>query len=166
MSDEHDNQGENTMGVKSLLLACCVMLPQAPGPADDAVTRAVRDGFDGVSGYILKAAELVPADKYSYQPTKDVRTFGQMLAHIVDGYNYFCAAGAGKKVEWSDATEKGASDKATLTLKLKEATSACQATYSGKGQLPELIKNNEHSNLHYGNLVTYLRLLGLKPPSS
>jgi uncharacterized damage-inducible protein DinB len=134
--------------------------------APDGVVKAVRGGFDDVSGYILKSAEMVPPDKYGYQPTKEVRTLGQLLGHIVDGYTYFCAVAAGKKVEWSDATEKGATDKATLTQKLKQTTSACQATYSGKGQLAEMIRNNEHTNLHYGNLITYLRMLGLKPPSS
>jgi uncharacterized damage-inducible protein DinB len=132
----------------------------------DTVGKAVRDGFDAVSGYILKSADMVPPDKYGYQPTKEVRTLGQLLGHIVDGYAYFCTVAAGKKVEWSDTTEKGATDKTTMTQKLKQATGACQATYSGKGQLSELIKNNEHTNLHYGNLITYLRMLGLKPPSS
>jgi len=134
--------------------------------ASDDVAKTVRDGFDAVSGYILKSADLVPADKYSHQPAKDVRSFGQLLAHIVDGYNYSCAAGAGKKVEWSDATEKGATDKSALAGKLKQATAACQTIYGGKGQWSELIKNNEHTNLHYGNIITYMRTLGLKPPSS
>ena len=134
--------------------------------APDGVTKVVQGGFTDVSGYVLKAAEMVPAERYTYQPTKDVRTFGQMVAHIVDGYNYFCAAGSGTKIQWSDAAEKGATDKATLTGKLKQATTACQATYAGKAQLGELIKNNEHTNLHYGNLVTYLRMMGMKPPSS
>ena len=139
--------------------------PEAP-QSSDGVAKAVRDGFDTVSGYILKSADMVPPDKYSYQPTKEVRTLGQLLGHIVDGYAYLCTVASGKKVEWSDAIEKGPTDKPTLTQKLKQATAACQATYSGKGQLAELIKNNEHTNLHYGNLITYLRMLGLKPPSS
>ena len=161
------------MKFRNVLVAIAVLLAATAAPAQtaspqapDDVAKAVRDGFNTVSGYISKAAEMVPAERYTYQPTKDVRTFGQMVAHIVDGYNYFCAVGAGRKVEWSDATEKGATDKATITQKLQAASAACQSTYAGKGGLPELIKNNEHSNLHYGNLVTYLRMLGLKPPSS
>ena len=134
--------------------------------ADDEVAAAVRGGFNDVSGYLTKAADLVPADKYTYRPSKDVRTVGQMLAHVVDGYHYFCPTAAGQSVQWSDAVEKGATDKATLTQKLKEAIAACEPVYAGKSRLPDLIKNNEHTNLHYGNLVTYMRMLGLTPPSS
>ena len=152
-----------TLGVIGILLLSAGYA--AAQPAGDAA-KVVRSGFDEVSGHIMKAAELVPADKYTYQPTKDVRTFGQLLAHIIDGYNYFCAVGSGKKVEWSDAAEKGATDRATLTQKLKQATSGCQTVYGGSGNIGELIRNNEHTNLHYGNIITYLRMMGLKPPSS
>ena len=157
------------MKVRSTVLFLGVLVTISPAlaqtPGGD-VADAVRSGFSDVSGHIAKAAEMVPPDKYTYQPTRDVRTYGQLLAHIIDGYNYFCSVASGKKIEWSDATEKGTTDKATLTAKLSQATSACAAIYAGKNQLQELVRNNEHTNLHYGNMVTYLRMLGLKPPSS
>lgn len=155
------------MKFRSIALFLGLVMTAGPALAQGGdVTGAVRSGFSDVSGHIAKAAEMVPPDKYTYQPTRDVRTYGQLIAHIIDGYNYFCSVASGKKIEWSDVTEKGATDKATLTAKLKQATSACQAVYSGTGQLAELVRNNEHTNLHYGNVITYLRMLGLKPPSS
>ena len=143
----------------------------APAPAakpadDDAATEAIRRSFAEVSDYVTKAAALVPEDKYTYRPTESVRTFGQMVGHIADGYNYYCATAAGRKVQWSDATEKGSTDKATLVAKLEEATDACNAAHGGAGQAGPLVSNIAHSNLHYGNLVTYIRMLGLVPPSS
>jgi hypothetical protein len=69
-------------------------------------------------------------------------------------------------VEWSDAIEKGRTDKATLVQTLRQATEACNAAYAGGGQVRALIDNIGHTNLHYGNLITYLRMLGLTPPSS
>jgi uncharacterized damage-inducible protein DinB len=126
----------------------------------------MRKGFEEVSGWVTKAANLVPPDKYTYQPTKTVRTFGQQIGHIVDGYTYFCATAAGQKVQWSEATEKGSTDKTTLLQKLKQATDSCNAAYNGKSQAGQLIANIAHTNLHYGNIVTYMRMLGLVPPSS
>jgi hypothetical protein len=52
---------------------------------------ALRNGCGEVSGWVTKAADLAPADKYSYRPAPTVRTFGQQLAHIADSYNYYCA---------------------------------------------------------------------------
>lgn len=138
----------------------------APPGANDATMDALRRSFTEVSDYITKSADLVPADKYTYRPTESVRTFGQMIAHIADGYGYYCGNAAGRKVQWSDATEKGTTDKATLVQKLRQATDACNAAHSDTGLVPPLIGNIGHANLHYGNLITYIRMLGLVPPSS
>ena len=161
------------MKLRILLILCFLLVPAAssfaqttPEKSPDAAAE-MRNGFNEVSDWITKAAEMVPAEKYSYKPVDSVRTFGQLLAHVTDSYNYFCARGVGNKVEWSDAVEKGGTDKDTLLPKLKEAAGKCNAAYgSANGQLRPLFANIGHTNLHYGNIITYLRMMGLKPPSS
>jgi hypothetical protein len=140
--------------------------PPAPqhSEANDAAS-ALRKSFGEVSGWVTKAADLVPADKYNYRPTPGVRTLGQLIGHIADGYGYSCAQAEGRNTQWSDAIEKGATDKATLVSKLKQSLVTCDSAY-GHGQTGPLIENIAHTNLHYGNLVTYMRMLGLTPPSS
>lgn len=134
--------------------------------ADTKETSAMLGkGFAELSAWILKAAEIVPPDKYSYKPAPTVRTFGELLGHIADGSDYFCGRAAGRKVEWSDATAQGKTDKATVVPKLKAALEACSAAH-GTGNLGMLIANYGHANLHYGNMATYMRMLGLVPPSS
>ena len=161
------------MKLRILLSLCCLLLSTASGFGQSApektpdVSTEMRNGFNEVNGWVTKAAELVPADKYNYRPVDTVRTFGQLIAHITDSYNYFCANGVGNKVEWSDAIEKGATDRDTLLPKLKEAVGRCNAAYnSGNAQLRPLFVNVGHTSLHYGNIITYMRMLGLKPPSS
>ena len=136
----------------------------APTPAADA-NAAVAKQFAQVSGWILKAAELVPPDRYSYRPIGTVRTFGQLIGHIADAHNYECGRAAGRQVEWSDAIEKGPTDKATLLRKLEQSVDGCVGI-QGRGQIEPLIAIVGHSSLHYGNVVTYMRLIGLVPPSS
>src|SRR5688572_31402016 len=137
----------------------------AQQPEAKQTGAALGKAFAELSGWILKAAEMVPADKYSYKPVATVRTFGEQLGHIADGSNYFCGRSAGKKVEWSDANATGRTDRATVVPKLKEALNACIAAHES-GQLGMLIQNYAHVSLHYGNIVTYMRMLGLVPPSS
>jgi hypothetical protein len=139
----------------------------APPPAvvTDAAP-ALRKSFAEASGWIVKAAEAVPADKYGYRPAKTVRTFGQIVAHVADAYNYSCAQAAGRNAEWSPTIENGPNDKATVLAKLKEATSGCEAAYASAANVGPLVENVGHTNLHYGNLVTYMRMLNLVPPSS
>ena len=161
------------MKIRILLVASCLLLPVASSFGQSApektpdVSTELRNGFNEVNGWITKAAEMVPADKYNYRPVDTVRTFGQIIAHVTDSYNYFCAHGEGKKVEWSDPVEKGGTDKDTLLPKLKEAVGRCNAVYSsGNAQFRPLFENVGHTSLHYGNIITYLRMMGLKPPSS
>ena len=161
------------MKLRIPLLLCCLLAAAAssfaqttPDKTPDPATE-MRNGFNEVNEWVVKAAEMVPAEKYSYKPVDTVRSFGQLIAHVTDSYNFFCARGVGNKVEWSDAVEKGGTDKDTLLPKLKEAVGKCTTAYSSSnGQLRPLFNNVGHTSLHYGNIITYMRMMGLKPPSS
>ena len=161
------------MKPKFFMIVCCLLLSvtaalgqSTPAKTPDVATE-VRKGFEEVNGWVMTAADTVPADKYSYRPTDSVRTFGELIAHITDSYNYFCAHAVGNKVEWVTPIEKGATDKDTLLPKLKEAVGRCNTAYaSGSSSFRPLFTNIGHTSLHYGNIITYMRMMGLKPPSS
>ena len=161
------------MKFRMILILSCLLLSVTPALAQSTADKApdvaagLRNGFKEVNDWVTKAADMVPADKYNYKPVDTVRTFGQLIAHITDSYNYFCAQGVGNKVEWSDAVANGKTDKETLLPKLKEAVGRCNAAYgSSNAQLGPLLSNVGHTSLHYGNIITYLRMMGMKPPSS
>jgi hypothetical protein len=135
---------------------------QRPDPND--AQASARAGFAEVAGWVTKAADLVPADKYSYRPVGTVRTFGQLIGHIADSHNYYCAEASGKKIEWADPVEKGPNDKATLVQRLKQSVDGCNAV--SRGLIGPTMSNVAHTSLHYGNIVTYIRMMGLVPPSS
>lgn len=147
------------------VLLLCALPVRAQQPDMKQTTAGLAKGFAELSGWVLKAAEMVPADKYSYKPAPTVRTFGELLGHIADGSNYFCGRALGRNVQWSDANAKGKVDKASIAPKLKEALGACTAAHED-GQLAPLIANYGHVNLHYGNMTTYMRMRGLVPPST
>jgi len=159
------------MTLRSSLIAGAVLLSAVTGPAartQDPQAVLLQKQFADVSGWVAKAADMVPADTYGYRPVATVRTLGEQVAHIADSYTYFCAQAAGRPLEWSDAIEKGPADKATVLQKLATATDGCAKVYGGAsaGAAAPLLANNAHTHLHYGNLVTYVRMLGLVPPSS
>ena len=157
----------------TILVSTCLILAagvyggaqQPPAPTANA---AVKAGFEEVSGWLAAAAELVPAEKYTYKPVNTVRSFGELMAHAADGMNWYCgSATAAKDLPWSDAVEKGGTSKPKVVAALKSATAGCAAAYaSPTARLEKLMGNVAHSNLHYGNAIVYLRMLGLKPPSS
>jgi uncharacterized damage-inducible protein DinB len=155
--------------MKKLLVALgglLVVTPLAAQQAENDPLAASRRGFNEVSAWVVAAAEMVPADKYGYKPAEPVRTFGQLVGHLADSINYYCAVAAGKNVEWSDAIEKGTTDKTALVAELKKALGTCTAPYASGGRFRALVDNVGHTSIHYGNMVTYLRMMGMTPPSS
>ncbi len=153
-----------------------------------SITAEVNGYYTAVAGFISRAAAQVPAEMYSFQPTPEVRSFGRLFAHITDDNNGACAALAGVSPAPArvDAGSAGAwaadkMTKADLEKGLNDSIALCQKAFAaltpanmsepsgGRGnrtRFGNLIYNTSHINEHYGNLVTYLRLKGLVPPSS
>ena len=130
---------------------------------------------------ILRSAEKVPEELWSFKPTPEVRSIGQMFAHIADGQYEFCGmALEGKMVD--KGIEKMAKTKTQIVAALKEAFGYCEAGYANMTEdtavetIPVFGRqatrigvmdfNITHTYEHYGNLVTYMRLKGIVPPSS
>jgi uncharacterized damage-inducible protein DinB len=130
---------------------------------------------------ILGSVDKIPEDLWSYRPTPDVRTVGQMFAHVADGQYEFCGVvNEGKVV--SRNIEKTDTTKAEIVPALKEAFAYCDAAYAKMTdanaaeiaglfgmkitKLGAMDFNTAHTMEHYGNLVTYMRLKGIVPPSS
>ncbi len=161
--------------------AAGVLLAQGtPAAKPDPMSADIKAFFDSVKGFITRSAEKMPEEHYSFKPTPDVRSFGQMVGHIADAQYLFCSALKGEKQ--APTAEKTKTTKAELTAALAAAFAYCDPTYSGltdaKGAEPVklfgsdrtklgvLAFNNGHNYEHYGNLVTYMRLKSIVPPSS
>ena len=130
---------------------------------------------------VLKAAEEMPESNYSFKPVDSVRSFGQLVAHVADAQYEFCAPVLGDTAE-HPGIEKSATTKAEIITGLKTAFAYCDQAYDAMtdAQAPEPVKffgrtaakltvlsiNNAHTDEHYGNMVTYLRIKGMVPPSS
>ena len=130
---------------------------------------------------IMGSVEKVPEELWSFQPTKDVRTFAQLFAHIADGQYEFCGVALDGNVV-DKGIEKTAKTKAEITAALKEAFQYCDNAYAklNDAKAAETVKffgmnitrlgmmdfNIAHTLEHYGNLVTYMRLKNIVPPSS
>ena len=130
---------------------------------------------------ILKSADKMPEEKYAFKPTDVVRTYGQVLAHVADGQYEFCGAAAGNHDD--KGIEKTAKTKPEIVAALKAAFAYCDAIWAGMTdakamemipafggakitRLSMLDFNVSHTMEHYGNLVTYMRIQGIVPPSS
>ena len=163
--------------MKYLLVLASVCVLQAQDP----MSKETKGLYTQVKANIIKSAEKMPEANYSFKPSPDVRNFGAILGHLVDDQYFFCGAAKGESKP-SDA-EKKVTSKAALIEALKGAFAYCDSAYdsltdangammmafgrSGERSMSGILNFNvAHDNEHYGNLVTYLRIKGLVPPSS
>ena len=140
---------------------------------------AVRPLYERLRDLYIKSAEMMPEADYSFRPTEKVRTFGEVLGHIANEHFLFCSTAFG--VANPNKTDYEKVDRAALLEGLKSSFTYCDRAYrmdemkameevtafGEKGtRLWVLIYNATHDSEHYGNIVTYLRIKGLVPPSS
>ena len=130
-------------------------------------------------GDLLKAADRMPADAYDFKPTPDVRTFGQLIAHIADAQMSFCSGAKGKPTRLNAASK---TSKADLVAALKASFAECDGVFDTTTDAiaTQMIKSGDsehskfwallyatlHDNEEYGYLAVYLRLKELVPPST
>ena len=160
---------------------------QPPAPLPGLITE-VKNAYTNVQNNIVRAAEQFPADKLTWQPTPAVRSWARLIGHIIDDNNSACWLLAGEtqappRVDTVDSPESPANklSKDELVKGLKESVERCNKAFANvnetnmaerngptgrRSKLFSLIYNTSHTNEHYGNIATYMRLNNLVPPSS
>ena len=153
--------------------------PDLPNPskAPNPLTKTLSLFRSNMQDKIMKAAETMPEAKYSYRPTKEVRSFGEIVTHVADISYYLCSNMKDEAPPKPAATEK--SSKAEIVTYLKASFDYCDGAFAGftdahlndaanfwgfpENKMFMLTQVGNHDALHYGNLVTYLRLNDLVP---
>ena len=156
--------------------------PAQAAPPANPITVSEKGLYSFVSGAVVGAAEKMPEENYSFKPTPDVRSFGQLVGHVADASYMFCSQASGQANPSKEQIEKTKTSKADLVAAIKGGVAFCNKAFDTmtdtKGS--EMIKmftfnlarltvfsiNTAHTDEHYGNMVTYMRLKGIVPPTS
>ena len=159
-----------------------VLLAQQATPPSNPITASEKGLYAFISNAVIGAAEKMPEENYSFKPSPDVRTFGQLVGHVADANYMFCSQAAGEANPSKASIEKSKTSRADLIAGLKEAVAYCNKALDGMtdaagsemvqfrsfhlAKLSLLSLNTAHTDEHYGNMVTYLRIKGIVPPTS
>jgi uncharacterized damage-inducible protein DinB len=176
--------------MKTLTYACVVFLAvvaaavpswlsaQTPAPS---LAKELAATFQRASTEILDVAEVMPAEKYGYKPTPEVSSFGDQLVHVAGVTQRFIDTAKGTKTE---AAPHGAMTKPEVIALLKKTFQSAQEmiTPLTDAQLLEPVKFPFGDRTvtratfwqgplyqirnHHGQLVVYLRMNGIVPPTS
>jgi uncharacterized damage-inducible protein DinB len=158
------------------LLAAQTAQPPA-GPAGE-----VLRSYNGLKANILKAANNMPAENFSYKPTPEVRTFARVVNHITEAQSHSCGAVNGTAMSAIPKAPEETADKATVVKALEASFASCDQAMASltdsnalemitmgpakRSRLGLLWGTVSHDNEQYATLALYMRLKGLTPPSS
>ncbi len=161
--------------IAGLMIAGAAFGQGSPLPSE------VQTAYSRIKVNVLKAADKMPPEDYSFKPTPDIRTFARVVNHVTEAQFRICGASnhtdpAGQKVPQETA------DKAAIVEALKASFAECDKAYAGitdanmaevipagpltRSRLGLLWANVSHDNEQYATLALYMRLKGLVPPSS
>src|SRR5271169_1866912 len=148
---------------------------------DNPLSTFNKYAYARVKDILLRSAEKMPEENYSFKPVDTVRSYGQIVGHVADAQYIFCSIALGDKNPGLKI-EQTKTSKADLIAALKDAFAYCDKAYdtmtdvtatqtvklfgNDAPRLGALTVNNMHNLEHYGNLVTYMRLKNIVPPSS
>jgi len=167
--------------MRKLLIGLCLLVSFAACAQENPLSAFAKRVYGLQKNILLRSAEKMPEENYSFKPVDSVRTYGQIIGHIADAQYLFCSAALGEKNP-DLKIEQTKISKVDLIDALKAAFAYCDKAYdamtdSAGIQLVKLFGtdtpklgvlefNTVHNWEHYGNLVTYMRIKGIVPPSS
>lgn len=147
---------------------------------NEAGMAAVKPLYEDAKGWLIRSAEQMPEQHFSFKPTPEVRSFAELMGHVANANYIFCAGAIGDE-DPNDTDYEKVTSKTELVAAVRASFQYCDAAYdmpdaesleqvtffgqSGT-RLWVLMFNVSHDMEHYGNVVTYMRLKGLVPPSS
>ena len=111
-------------------LANAQISPDLPNPiaAPNPLTTTLSIFRSNMQDKIMKSADMMPESKYSYRPTKEVRSFAEILNHVADISYILCS---NVKGEANPATAAAKGSKAEIMAYLKGSFDYCDGVYSG-----------------------------------
>ena len=144
------------------------------------LTAAVTERFNRIRLDLEESAEVMPEEKYSFRLTDPQRTFAEWMAHVAGGNYSFCSVIKGEKPPEKAQQLNRLTTKAQLAPALKESFAYCAEALKDMNDQKALAPagpNNvspvrgminlvSSDNEHYGNIVGYLRVKKIVPPST
>jgi hypothetical protein len=150
-----------------------------PAQSANPMSAEFKQMYTNVKNNLVKMAEKMPEEHYGFKAAPEIRTFGQLVAHVADSQARTCSAVNGEQKAVNAASKTA---KADLVAALKESFALCDKAFDSltdakagemvaigqrqRSRLSALAGTMSHSNLEYGYMAVYLRLKGIVPPSS
>jgi uncharacterized damage-inducible protein DinB len=165
-----------------MILSAATMASAQTPAADTGYTATVRSSWNSVKRFVAASAEKMPAEQYAFKPTPEVRSFGELIGHLANEHYMLCSPLKGEANPMAKVDFEKTTGKAELVKAINDSNAYCDAAYGTMKDEARtvtsfsetrrdtpfrvMLLNVTHDSEHYGNIITYLRMKGIVPPSS
>jgi uncharacterized damage-inducible protein DinB len=180
---------QNRAGIVVAMLSVAVLPLSGQAPAQPRPPQTFPAYLQGqyatLTRNITGSVDRMPAEHFAFKPVPEVMSYAELLTHIVETQYGYCGTVKGAANPWASLNFK-VTDKAAVGQLVKDSFAYCDDAFAAvtnenalemltRGSAPnqrQLARVNQltqlivHGNEHYGNLVTYMRIKGIVPPSS
>jgi hypothetical protein len=158
----------------AVTLATAAVDAQDKPKGDQTLRDVLLGGWTDINGKVVQMAEAFPEGLYEFKPSKDVRSFADVLRHVAFWNDWVVKTARGEKPDGkpNELPKAQYATKPQIVAALKKSVDAGVAQLKAGPAAPapgaaELwMSFISHSSEHYGQLVVYYRLNGLVPPAS
>jgi|SRR5579872_1950847 len=160
-----------TAGIQIALVLVAAGAAAQQQKAPKTPAQRVSAYFTNVNRQVLEMAQDFPADKYDFRLRPEMRSFGEVVVHVMSGTVYAAKTGSGEKANWDEIDPKKYHTKAEIVAAFQKAVNEANAVLKEHPEGPDKSLEPwmgvmEHTAEHYGLLVAYYRANGLVPPES
>jgi uncharacterized damage-inducible protein DinB len=164
-----------------LLLLSVLFCPSLMGQNHDSLfVASALQKLENSKEYLLKVADLMPAEQYGFKPTASEMSFGEQLLHVSSNIGWLCSSylsGGTNPVSESDKKLTNKDSVRAVVVRTYDYALGVLKQFPPKtlgdkvsffaGPLTKLQIINllsDHQTHHRGQMLVYLRLSGLTPP--
>jgi len=156
-----------------LLFPMLVIVIATPSAAQTMQKDVLLKHWKISGDFTIAVASAMPADGYTFRPTPEEMSFGELMAHIAALDRNACATASGLRVG-AGYRESGSGQGDGNPIR-KRLLRLLQCSYNGYAREPQPKRNMTglewlwsyftHTAHHRGQAEVYLRLKGIKPPA-
>lgn len=150
--------------------------------AQSAVGAALKTLNDEAHRNLGDALNKIPEDMLDFRPAEGTMSFREITGHLITTDFRLCSLIKGEQPPDTTDYQKAKLNKADLAAAWKKSGDYCAAMLGslsdgdiagvvkmGQREMPKaalLTRLVQHQGLHYGNLITYMRIKGIVPPET
>jgi hypothetical protein len=173
-----------TVMLSGMVLAASAATAQPPPPGPVGTALGLQRNYAQMKNNITSSAEKMPEADYFFKPTPDIRSYGQLWAHVADAQFGQCSGAKGvPNPRQGQPSFEMLTTKAEIVKALADSYAFCDDAFSSltDASASEMISNGRggqqsravallgvigHGSEMYGIGTVYLRLKGQIPPST